>query len=464
MAIEITVKNFGPLKEAKVQLAPLTVFVGPNNTGKSYLATLIYAAMKARPSPAVVASRPVSADAADRFFLLAEHLAEGGGAHSEVHSSLKDVVARRSKNWFESLGRSFRSELERSFGANFVELAGGSSAAAVSIAGGSWSLRAQASAVTASCGVLRASTESLVLGAAARARHAGTSQDPAGRRVAVVRLIAEELFRDRPAWVHYLPASRSGILQTYRAFARAILEDAPGLDSEARQVTGTSGTVTDFVGQLLFTDAARSSPLAEIAAYLESELLQGTVRLEHANPMLIPEMVFEDRQGRFPVHRTSSMVSEVAPLVIWLRYSLRPDHLLVIEEPESHLHPAAQATMARAVAMMVNAGVKVLLTTHSDYFLAEINNLIREGSLPRNGHKPKARKSAKVVLEHRLRPEQVAAYAFEKSEGGTVVRDIAVTPLDGIDESEFGRVAEALHGRTVELYRGLVEAGVADAD
>ena len=36
-------RNLGPLAEAKVDLRPLTVFVGPSNTGKSYLATLLYA-------------------------------------------------------------------------------------------------------------------------------------------------------------------------------------------------------------------------------------------------------------------------------------------------------------------------------------------------------------------------------------------------------------------------------------
>ena len=42
-SLELEVANFGPIVEAKIDLRPLTVFVGPSNTGKSYLATLIYA-------------------------------------------------------------------------------------------------------------------------------------------------------------------------------------------------------------------------------------------------------------------------------------------------------------------------------------------------------------------------------------------------------------------------------------
>ena len=41
--VEIAVKNFGPIAKATIDLRPLTVFVGPSNTGKTYFSTLIYA-------------------------------------------------------------------------------------------------------------------------------------------------------------------------------------------------------------------------------------------------------------------------------------------------------------------------------------------------------------------------------------------------------------------------------------
>ena len=41
--VEISVRNFGPIVEADLDLRPLTVFVGPSNTGKTYLSVLIYA-------------------------------------------------------------------------------------------------------------------------------------------------------------------------------------------------------------------------------------------------------------------------------------------------------------------------------------------------------------------------------------------------------------------------------------
>lgn len=42
--IKLTVEDFGPIRSAKnVEIRPLTVFVGPNNCGKSYLAMLVHA-------------------------------------------------------------------------------------------------------------------------------------------------------------------------------------------------------------------------------------------------------------------------------------------------------------------------------------------------------------------------------------------------------------------------------------
>ena len=42
----IYVKNFAKIKEAEIELSPFTLFVGDNNSGKTYLSTLIYGLIK----------------------------------------------------------------------------------------------------------------------------------------------------------------------------------------------------------------------------------------------------------------------------------------------------------------------------------------------------------------------------------------------------------------------------------
>ena len=49
----------------------------------------------------------------------------------------------------------------------------------------------------------------------------------------------------------------------------------------------------------------------------------------------------------------------------------------MIDEPELNLHPTAQRMMARLFVRLVNAGVMLLITTHSEYIIREINALTR---------------------------------------------------------------------------------------
>ncbi len=79
-----------------------------------------------------------------------------------------------------------------------------------------------------------------------------------------------------------------------------------------------------------------------------------------------------------PLHLASSSVWEMSNLYFFLGYFMDSEnsHFLIIDEPESHLDTANQIQFARLLARLVNSGVKVLITTHSDYIIKEINNLI----------------------------------------------------------------------------------------
>ena len=56
----------------------------------------------------------------------------------------------------------------------------------------------------------------------------------------------------------------------------------------------------------------------------------------------------------------SSSVSELAPIVLFIRDYLKEGDFFIVEEPEAHLHPEAQLLIADALAQLVNAGVYVI--------------------------------------------------------------------------------------------------------
>ena len=140
------------------------------------------------------------------------------------------------------------------------------------------------------------------------------------------------------------------------------------------------------------------------------------------------------------------MVSEIAPLVLFLKYLIRPGNLFILEEPESHLDPANQRLVARAIAMMVNAGVRVLVTTHSDLFLNQINNLMQASQLL-----PDRLQGMEYDATELLNPNDVGAYVFQSSPDGTNVSPLPVDSDQGISTESFDTVHRALYDEAIKM-------------
>jgi predicted ATPase len=79
---------------------------------------------------------------------------------------------------------------------------------------------------------------------------------------------------------------------------------------------------------------------------------------------------------KLPIHSTSSSVKSLLLFDAYINFVADQNQILIIDEPELNLHPDNQRKMARFLAMLSNAGIKVLFTTHSDYIVKEMNNLI----------------------------------------------------------------------------------------
>jgi len=73
---------------------------------------------------------------------------------------------------------------------------------------------------------------------------------------------------------------------------------------------------------------------------------------------------------------SSSAVRSLLDVGFYLRHVATPGDLLMVDEPELNLHPENQRRVARLFARLVNIGIKVFITTHSDYIIKELNTLI----------------------------------------------------------------------------------------
>lgn len=74
---------------------------------------------------------------------------------------------------------------------------------------------------------------------------------------------------------------------------------------------------------------------------------------------------------------SSSATKSLIELFFYIQHSAQKDDLLIIDEPELNLHPDNHMKIARLLAHLLNKGINIFITTHSDYLVKEINNLIR---------------------------------------------------------------------------------------
>ena len=93
---------------------------------------------------------------------------------------------------------------------------------------------------------------------------------------------------------------------------------------------------------------------------------------EHDQLYYIPK----GTRRKLTMDQSSSAVRSLLDMGFYLRHDCNWVDLLMVDEPELNLHPENQRRIARLFARLANLGVKVFITTHSDYIIKELNTLI----------------------------------------------------------------------------------------
>ncbi len=110
---------------------------------------------------------------------------------------------------------------------------------------------------------------------------------------------------------------------------------------------------------------------------------------------------------------SSSVVRSMLDIGSYLRHIAKQGDLLIIDEPELSLHPENQRRVARLFAQLVNIGIRVFITTHSDYIIRELNTLIML-----NHDQPYLRTIAEregYQNEELVSPDGIKVYVAEKA-------------------------------------------------
>ena len=472
--LRIKIKNFGPVYQGDVVLKPLTIFIGPNNSGKSYTAMLIHSILSAENKlfPLLGSIESISPEITSNIYEkfkpdLKNVVKNVKGSTPVIPPSLGIKIRNYISNDLfkkimdESITGSFGSKTDRLVqkGYNSASIDVGSiKRFSISISEGviskfnpnksfTYDLKPQL------VDEIYATIEKVV----AKDNQGDTKLHVFFTGIRLVRAIADSIamhFRvpGAPSSSFYFPAARSGLLQAQKVISSGLMKAIPFAGIHNFQMPKLTGVVSDFVSTMLQI-GSRPGPFSKLAKAMELELLRGQISLEKEKDEQVPEIYYQADGLKIPLYMTSSTVSEVAPLSLYLKHEAVPGLLLIIEEPEAHLHASNQVILAKYIVKMLRAGLNVLVTTHSPVIVDVLGTYMRSSAVD-----PSFRKKMGFDPNDYLEINEVAPYKFVKStKRGYEIKKIRTNLDEGIPQSEYIRVIEDLYRNMAQLERKLRE-------
>jgi len=405
---KIFVKDFGPIKEADIDLRRVTILMGPNNTGKTYTAVLM---------------------------LVLEQLVAGW----RVAPALLRLTQLTLEEFMQQLDEVLVDNLLRLYSVNRPGdlVRRGSDKAELRF-------------------VLKPEGEQFgdILELEIQIDKSGdvTSRFHGFRELLETKKVPEI------SPLIYIPAERAGIMRTYKQLLRLHIETSwhmvpPHLKRKFAQLMMSErirlpGVVGVLLDQILNTEKftleeRKKAFVAPALDLLEEEVLRG--RLEMGEDLSV---MYQETGVEKPIDliNASSMVSEVSAIYL-LSGKLRKGWWLIIEEPEAHVHPKGQMGLARFMAMLARLGVNVIATTHSDLIALKLAQMVGLAGLS-----PQDRVKLKYGEDEHLKKEELALYFMEQTEGGSVARKIEVSETGEVsDLPTYTNVLEEMYGEAVKL-------------
>ena len=187
--------------------------------------------------------------------------------------------------------------------------------------------------------------------------------------------------------------------------------------------TSPIGMYRDFLAQLddLKTPSRIISPDNQFFVNYIAKLSDGEVVLENGSVFL----QFESGE-KIPVSAAASSVKELMPFLLMLQNGkIRQYNSLLFEEPEAHVHPKKQFLLMDMLARCCNKGMLIQMTTHSDYLLGRMNQLLVLGKI-----REKSMEAFEIFCkEHQfnknlyLHTEQIGGYYFKRENDRVVIEE-----------------------------------------
>lgn len=375
--MKIAVQNLGTIKEGSISLdKSLTVLVGPNNSGKSYVSYLVYG---------------FRADInknqyAFEFFKLNDN---DTGIDKDGYSyvNLKELLLRDCKRAADYLTKYINKRIPNYFSSNKIN-------ALIKLPQLEDIMKGHINKIFEESKELDAATKELgvrIKGEYLIYQKVGQGQEAKHFLEGMTQFMGAQIMND--TWgnnIHFFPTERLALTMLSNdeverksrrqdELSKLLLEGkntiSDLLKDKERLKTNYPQAINDYIYFIndLRDIVRQEGDYADFADEIQQMLIEGNISVSSfGNINYTPE----GQEEPIEIHISSSLVKSLSGLVLYFRHLAKEGDTIIIDEPEVNLHPNNQRIIARVVAKAINKGFKIILSTHSDYIIKELNNLV----------------------------------------------------------------------------------------
>lgn len=477
--IEVSISNFGPISEGKFAIKPLTIFVGPNNSGKTYAATLAHSLLSSYEGrstawdlaalihPHLSSKRFQQTMSVMEKLVLTSNNTNALPIPSKCSSMARDVLLGH------SLKRRLIENIQNNFGTdpkNLIRFNTKSSRIEILY---NASTRVTLHTNKDSTVKLQKTTKPYMLSTddgdihiyennhdkkpgldplrSTIHRRATRTQEILGidtnlglQAFLILALTIEQNYLQHAPTSYYLPAARAGILSAYETIVSSVMQNAQYAGTRPFKIEQLSGVTSDFITHLINANTSLPPRIHNGGGMIE-DMFGGSIVMSKPKAGL-PKLTYRSSGMEIPISRSSSGITETAPLQILQNYAPRYD-ILALEEPEAHLHPENQTKLARHIIKFVKRGTRVIIITHGVFFLEQLSMFVRMSKIS-----PSERTKLGYDEDDFIDDSDVAPYMFKpNARGGYSIHELNHSADEGIWQDEFINVTESMYAKDVKI-------------
>lgn len=459
-----TMKNLGSLEHADISLKPLTILCGKNNTGKTWLMYSIYGFLKN------------DLDKLNEINNIIDNLKENG----TFYFNLLEWIEKNYKSFIKSVEKINKDNLTNVFN---------SSSQLFENTFFSWNIDLD----TLKNNILTSKfTVNLILGLKEDTFFLATKSigsevelmlsnklpdDLIGRAISsIIYKSCLGICKTNTKNVFLIPVERNGLHLFYKELSNrrtALLHHASrkqlDLKSLLHDVLGSkyAKPIADYIDWLnelpdlkKNKEKKRKDDSLHIIAEEIKKIIGGKYEINNdGNIEFIPKKTRgKPSPPKLDLHLSSSTIKSLFGIWFYLEYQAQVNDTIMLDEPELNLHPSNQRVIARIVTKLVNAGINVILSTHSDYFVREINSLVMLSD-EQGDPSTKSELMTKYSISEDcvINKDKIGAYLFKDNN----VKPMEITN-EGIIATTFDEEINLLNESSDDIYYSYVEPIGAD--